>query len=189
MDPLLIEIPAEFETERMTVRTARPGDGRAVNNAIRESLAELQPWMIWAKAMPTVEETEAHGRQAHAKFHAREDLHYRGWLKGTDTLAVASGLHRIDWAVPKFEIGYWVRTPLAGQGYVSEMVHALRAMAFETLNAERVEIRCDNANERSWRVAERCGFTLEGVLRRDSRAPDGSVRDTRVYARVRAAGN
>jgi RimJ/RimL family protein N-acetyltransferase len=98
-------------------------------------------------------------------------------------------LHRIDWAVPKFEIGYWVRTPLAGQGYVSEMVHALRAMAFETLNAERVEIRCDNANERSWRVAERCGFTLEGVLRRDSRAPDGSVRDTRVYARVRAAGN
>ena len=37
-------------------------------------------------------------------------------------------------------------------------------------------------------MAERCGFTLEGVLRRDSRAPDGSVRDTRVYARVRARG-
>ena len=189
MDPLLIDIPEEFETHRMTIRAARPGEGPAVNDAIRESFAELKPWLTWAQTLPTVEESELQSRQAYAKFHARQDLVYRGWLKGTDTLAVSSGLHRIDWAVPRFEIGYWVRTPLAGQGYVSEMVHAMTASAFETLKAQRVEIRCDDANERSWRVAERCGFALEGVLRRDSRSPEGAVCDTRVYAKVRAAGN
>ena len=189
MDPLLIDIPEAFESERMTIRAARVGEGVAVNEAIRESLAELKPWMVWAQALPTVEESEAHGRRAHAKFIAREDLHYRGWLKGTNTFIVGSGLHRIDWSVPRFEIGYWVRTSFAGQGYVGEIVRAMTRLAFETLNAERVEIRCDESNDRSWRVAERCGFTLEGVLRRDSRAPDGSVRDTRVYARVRGAEN
>jgi RimJ/RimL family protein N-acetyltransferase len=53
------------------------------------------------------------------------------------------------------------------------------------LKAERVEIRMDDHNVRSWRVAERAGFTLEGVLRRDALAPDGRVRNTRVYAQVR----
>jgi ribosomal-protein-serine acetyltransferase len=48
-----------------------------------------------------------------------------------------------------------------------------------------VEIRMDAGNERSWRVAERAGFRLEGVLRGDSLTPAGELRDTRVYARVR----
>ena len=184
MDPLLIDIPEEIETERLIVRIARPGEGAAVNEAIRESIAELQPWMPWAQTCPTPEESETHGRRAHARFHAREDLTYRGWLKGTGTLVVSSGLHRLDWNVPRFEIGYWVRTSMVGKGYACEMVHALAGLAFERLGAKRVEIRCDATNERSWRVAERCGFELEGILRCDSRGTDGTVRDTRVYTRV-----
>jgi hypothetical protein len=105
MDPLLLDIPEEFETERMVIRAARPGEGAAVNAAIVESLAELKPWMMWGQAAPTVEESEAHGRKAHAKFHAREDLIYRGWLKENGASAVGSGLHCIDWSVPRFEIG------------------------------------------------------------------------------------
>jgi RimJ/RimL family protein N-acetyltransferase len=184
MDPLLLDIPEDIETERMIVRIARPGEGVAVNEAIRESFAELQPWMPWAQTCPTPEETESHGRRAHAKFHVREDLTYRGWLKGTDRLVVSSGLHRLDWSVPRFEIGYWVRTSMTGKGYAGEMVRALANLAFETLRAKRVEIRCDARNQRSWRVAERCGFEFEGVLRCDSRGTDGSVRDTRVYSIV-----
>lgn len=43
----------------------------------------------------------------------------------------------------------------------------------------------DDRNERSWRVAERCGFQLEGTLRNSARTVDGQLRDTRVYAKVR----
>jgi RimJ/RimL family protein N-acetyltransferase len=185
MDPLLLDIPEEIQTERMVIRIARPGEGAAVNDAIRESIAELQSWMPWAKTCPTPEETEAHARKAHARFHTREDLTYRGWLKDGGAFVVATGLHRLEWDVPRFEIGYWVRTSLTGKGYCCEAVHALSRLAFETLGAQRVEIRCDTQNQRSWRVAERCGFELEGILRCDSRGCDGSVRDTRVYSRIR----
>jgi RimJ/RimL family protein N-acetyltransferase len=34
-------------------------------------------------------------------------------------------------------------------------------------------------------VAERCGFTYEGCLRRDALTPAKEARDTRVYAKVR----
>ena len=53
---------------------------------------------------------------------------------------------------------------------------------FERLHAARVEIRTDVDNSRSWKIPERLGFALEGVLRRDTRTPDGELRDTKVYA-------
>jgi RimJ/RimL family protein N-acetyltransferase len=42
----------------------------------------------------------------------------------------------------------------------------------------------DSRNVRSGRVAERAGFTFEGVLRQDTLDPSGQARDTRVYSRV-----
>jgi len=57
--------------------------------------------------------------------------------------------------------------------------------AFDQLRARRVEIRMSSDNARSRAVAERCAFTLEGVLRQDSFDMSGQPRDTAVYARVR----
>jgi RimJ/RimL family protein N-acetyltransferase len=96
-----------------------------------------------------------------------------------------TGLHRMDWNVPRFEIGYWCRPSMQGRGLVTEAVNTLMRFAFDTLQARRVEVRMSSTNARSRAVAERCGFTLEGVLRQDSRGVDGQPRDTVVYARVR----
>jgi RimJ/RimL family protein N-acetyltransferase len=184
MDPKLLEIPKSIETARLTLRAPRPGDGPAVNEAIRESAAELQPWMPWAEPLPTVEQTESHTRASMAKFLTREDLHYRFYLKGSETFVGSASLVRIVWDVPKFEIGYWVRTRFAGRGYVTEAAGCLMRLAFETLGARRVEIRCDGRNVRSARIAERLGFALEGVLKNECRDHRGGLRDTRIYART-----
>ncbi len=93
-------------------------------------------------------------------------------------------MHRILWSVRRFEIGYWCRVGCTGQGLVTEAVRALNRVAFDQLGARRVEVRMDGSNQRSRRVAERAGFTFEGVLRGDSLTPQGGVRDTHVYARV-----
>ena len=66
-------------------------------------------------------------------------------------------------------------------------MRALARMAFDALDARRVEIRMDDNNERSWRVAERAGFTFEALLRFDAVTPTGEPRSTRIYARVRGA--
>ena len=127
-------------------------------------------------------------RSSRAAFLLREDL---TWLmfertpEGEGLFVGGTGLHRIDWAVRRFEIGYWVRTGFEGQGLVAEAVRALTRLAFDRLGAARVEIRMDSTNLASRRVAERCGYTLEGVLRQDSLTPAGARRDTCVYARVR----
>ena len=66
-------------------------------------------------------------------------------------------------------------------------MRALARMAFDALDARRVEIRMDDRNERSSKLAERAGFTLEALLRFDSVTPAGEPRSTRIYARVRGA--
>lgn len=188
-DPLLIAVPERLQTERLVLRSPRPGDGPALNEAVLASLDALRPWMPWAQTAPTLDESEALARGAQAKFLQRADLVYAIWRhdgSGRELRLVGgTGLHRIDWALPKFEIGYWRRSGEGGQGLMTEAVGALSRMAFDMLGAERVEIRMDDRNTASWRLAERAGFTLEAVLRREARDVAGAVRDTRVYARVR----
>jgi RimJ/RimL family protein N-acetyltransferase len=191
MDPLLIDVPERIETARLVLRCPRRGDGAVVNAAVVASHRELDPWLPWATTLPTLAESEMHCRRQQARFILREDLvmliFARDAVGGEGELLGGSGLHRIDWALRSFEIGYWRKTGCEGRGIITEAVTALARMAFDDLSARRVEIRMDDDNERSWKVAERAGFTLEALLRFDSVTPGGAPRSTRVYARVRGA--
>jgi RimJ/RimL family protein N-acetyltransferase len=185
MDPApeRFAIPDVIETERLVIRSPMPGDGVAVNEAILETWEALHHWMPWARERPSVEETEELARRSRTNFVNRIDLPMFMFLREQPTVAVGgTGLHRMDWAVPRFEIGYWVRRSFEGKGYVSEAVRALTRLAFGTLGAQRVEIHFSHRNLRSQRVAERCGFILEGRLRNQRREPTGELRDTLVYA-------
>lgn len=187
-DPVLIKVPEEIVTERLVLAAPRAGLGQALAAAVTESIEHLKPWMPWAQLAPTVEDSEAVVRRMQADFILRRDLVYQIFRKGEDgragRLLGGTGLHRLDWELRRFEIGYWIRSSALGQGYVSEAVQALTRMAFESLRARRVEIRMDELNLSSRAVAERCGYELEGVLRQDALNVNGEPRNTCVYARI-----
>jgi RimJ/RimL family protein N-acetyltransferase len=184
LPPILMDFPHSFETERLWIRLPLPGDGDLVHEAIMESLDTLQPWMPWAQKPPTKEEMEANIREAHVRFLERTDLRFHLFEKETKVFIGSSGLHRIDWKVPRFEIGYWCRKRYTGKGYITESVRGLTVFAFEILKANRIEIRCDKRNVRSRKVAERLGYRLEGILRNNQEAVSGGLEDTCVYAMV-----
>ncbi|PID85830.1 MAG: GNAT family N-acetyltransferase [Chloroflexi bacterium] len=185
MEPILKDIPHQFDTERLTIRCPMPGDGLALYEAVMDSLDEIRPWLPWAAETPTVEKTEANVRRGYLRFLSREDLWLLLFLKGSNTCIGGSGLHRIDWDVPKFEIGYWLRTSYVGQGFISEAVSGITEFAFETLGAKRVEIRCDATNKRSEAVARRLHFEYEGTLRQASRHHiSGKLQDTLIFAKI-----
>jgi RimJ/RimL family protein N-acetyltransferase len=188
-DPLMIELPAELASERLLMRPPRAGDGAALNDAMAESLESLKPWLPGAQKMPTPEESELTCRQIALRFGQRTDLTLYMFERMADgacgRLVGGTGLHRMDWNVPRFEIGYWCRPTLQGRGLVTEAVQTLVRFAFDGLHARRVEVRMSSTNAKSRAVAERCGFTLEGVLRQNSLDVNGQPRDTVVYARVR----
>ncbi len=184
-DPILIDFPYSFETERLIIRGPLPGDGRAVHEAVVQSQAELRPWMPWAVDLPDEVWYEKRVRDGQLKYLSREDLWMMLILKENNEIVGGSGLHRINWSVPKFEIGYWVRTPYSGQGLITEAVKGITTFAFDVLGAKRVEIRCDALNVKSAAVARRAGFELEATLHHDDRNHlTNALRDTLVFAKI-----
>lgn len=184
MDPILRDFRHSFDTERLTIRCPLPGDGAELNAAVLESLDELRPWMPFAQRIPTVEESEILMRRAQAHFLLRENLWLLLFLKGSHTLVGSSGLHNLDWSIPSFELGYWVRTRFAHQGYITEAGAAITRWAFEELGARRVQIRCDARNVRSAAVARRLGYVYEGMLHHEACDVTGNgLRDTLCFAR------
>ena len=67
-----------------------------------------------------------------------------------------------------------------GRGVATRAVRLIARWAFAELRLARLELTCAPDNDAAQRVAERCGFTREGVLR--SHMPfKGGRRDTVVF--------
>jgi RimJ/RimL family protein N-acetyltransferase len=188
MEALYQYVPECVLTDRLIIRCARGSDAAALNDAICESLESLRVYMPWAQTEPALSQSEAECRRMQASFLLREDLMMFERLSNYSEgrFVGGTGLHSIDWRVRRFEVGYWCRTSARGRGLVSEAVAAMERVAFEDLGAMRVELRTDVTNAASWRIAERLGFTLEGVLRNDGLNPRGEPRSTRVYSKLKA---
>ena len=124
----------------------------------------------------------------------RADLEHRGqaWLAGTQLPAAiaveAEGGWRlvgsinllIDGPARSGEVGYWLDAAFERRGLVTRAVTAVLDQAFGPLGLHRVELRTVPDNERSRSVAQRLGFTQEGVLREAAAFADGR-RDEVVY--------
>jgi RimJ/RimL family protein N-acetyltransferase len=63
------------------------------------------------------------------------------------------------------EIGYWLRADARGRGVMTRALRLIAGHALGSRGADRVQLRADVMNVPSRRVAEKAGFTLEGVLR------------------------
>ncbi len=63
------------------------------------------------------------------------------------------------------EVGYITAPAARGRGLMPRAVSLLTGWAFATLGIERVELATHPDNSASIRVAEKCGFSREGVLR------------------------
>ena len=86
--------------------------------------------------------------------------------RGDDGLIGMIGLIADRHDAQRAEIGYWVVPAARGQGVASRALVLLSRWAVTAGGLLRVDLQAASANTASIRVAERCGFVREGVLRR-----------------------
>ena len=101
------------------------------------------------------------------------------WHRGE--FAGAVRYHEIDWENRSTEFGYWLGSEFEGKGLITKVCGVMIAHAFEKLKLNRIVIICDTANPKSRAVAERLGFTGEGVLRQAEWLKDRFI-DQAVYS-------
>ena len=79
------------------------------------------------------------------------------------------------------EFGYWAAAESRGQGHIPRALRLLARWTFEELRVPRLQLGTFPGNRPSERVAEKVGFSPEGVLRSymDQR---GERRDVRMWS-------
>lgn len=180
-------------TPRLILRRPELSDAKVVNAAILESFEDLSRFMPWAKTPPSLKETETFIQQAIDNWIAKKNeepyLPLFIFEKSSGNFLGATGFHHMNWEVPSFETGYWLRSAAANQGYMTEAANAMTRYAFIQLGAKRIAITCQPENIKSKKIPERLGYVLEGILkfsRRDRLS--GELADTLVYARYGLEG-
>jgi RimJ/RimL family protein N-acetyltransferase len=90
-----------------------------------------------------------------------------------DHLLGSISLMRFSWQHARAEVGYWLAKDARGQGHVTRAVRLITAWGFRSLGLQRIDLMAATENPASQRVAERCGFTREAVLRSYLQGKDG----------------
>jgi RimJ/RimL family protein N-acetyltransferase len=101
-----------------------------------------------------------------------------------EPLALALAPH-IDADAGEVELGYIVWPHARGRGVARESLRQLTDWAFRDRGIERAYLYISVENGSSKRVAERCGYVFEGVLRSLYIKP-GVREDTEVWSRLRS---
>jgi RimJ/RimL family protein N-acetyltransferase len=100
----------------------------------------------------------------------------QGWAEGTGAAFVIAdaatgdgwgtiGLHLYPADAELAEVGYWLRREAWGHGAATTAVRLVAGWAFGELRIGRLNLQTAPENLASQRVAERAGFTREGLLR------------------------
>ena len=172
-----------LETERLYLRPYRPEDApwyAAMSLRNREHLRRFEDGNP-AMTIESAEDAERVLAAFAADWQAGRAFFLGAFLRETDEFVAQIYVGVPNRDLPEFEIGFFADRQHEGRGYVSEAVRGILAFFFEELRARRVRLECDETNERSARVAERCGFKLEGRLRENHLWGDGSLTGTLLY--------
>lgn len=90
---------------------------------------------------------------------------------------------RAEWLNRDCEIGYWTAPEQRGYGYMTRALDVLSKWVLSEQGFCRVEVRAAVENLASQRVAEKAGFTREGIARKAGRVHTGRV-DLVIFSRV-----
>jgi len=165
----LVPVPRpRLESERLILQRFTKRDAPTLDKAIRVSLSDLNQWLPWARLDYTSADTTAFIRDSIQAW--KEERAWDYSIRSKDDPGQHIG-NLSFWTVSKLgkiaEIGYWVRSDETGRGVCTEAVGLLLEETFNSLGYHKVVLRIAVGNDPSDRVAQKLGFTREGVLREE----------------------
>lgn len=158
----------QLENERLRLQRFTRRDVQTLDSAIRASLPDLNQWLPWARLDYTQADTTSFIRESIQAW--KEERAWDYSIRSKDDVRRHIG-NISFWTVSKLgkiaEIGYWVRSDETSRGVCTGAVDLLLEEVFNSMGYHKVVLRIAVGNDASDRVAEKLGFTREGVLREE----------------------
>jgi ribosomal-protein-serine acetyltransferase len=162
----MLQPPSSITRGDLEFRQFKRRDLDALATAVTASLPELIKWLPWATAgynrvdgMRFLRDSISAWRDHRAYDFAIRPTNFPEEHWGNVSIWSTSQQYGVG------EVGYWVRTDKAHQGIGTAATKAMLELGFGTLKMHRIILRIAVGNGASERIAEKLGFTKEGVLR------------------------
>ena len=94
-------------------------------------------------------------------------------------------IKNIDWTIPKAELGCYIDEDYAGKGLGAEAFGRFCDFCFEEYGFQKLFLRTHETNTAARRGAEKCGFEVEGIIRRDYKTTSGELVDLIYYGKLK----
>lgn len=187
MQEHLLTVDTALLTKRVVVRRFRENDGEQLYDLIQTNRGYLEDsFPSTVNDNSSKEKSEWFVRVRIAKWLLQEEYCFGVWDNDSAKLIGFIRLFRIDWNIPKAEIGFFVDRDFSSKGIMTEVLLAIVPFAFQQLKLEKITLRTAMDNYASQRLARKCGFRREGDLRADFKKTSGEIIDVMVLGLTRA---
>lgn len=173
----------ELSDGRILLRRYSPEDVEPLYEAVRESVAELTPWMPWCTENYTRKESRDWVLSRDAAWAEDEEYSFVVADQATGRFLGGAGLNAINSLNNFANLGYWVRSGSAGQGVATAAACLVARWGLLQMGFQRVEILAATGNVASRRVAQKAGAVEEGILRNRIRV-HGRVWDAVIFSLI-----
>ncbi len=187
MQEHLLTVDTALLTKRVVVRRFRENDGEQLYDLIQTNRGYLEDsFPSTVSDNSSKEKSEWFVRVRIAKWLLQEEYCFGVWDNDSAKLIGFIRLFRIDWNIPKAEIGFFVDRDFSSKGIMTEVLLTIVPFAFQQLKLEKIILRTAMDNYASQRLARKCGFRREGDLRADFKKTSGEIIDVMVLGLTRA---
>jgi RimJ/RimL family protein N-acetyltransferase len=126
---------------------------------------EITRWLELVPQPYLVSEARTWVKEAASYWHEGTGAPFAVTEAASGEVVGGVGFRWVDLTQAIGEVGYWLRREARGRGLTTRAVWLVSKWALETLDCERLQLRADERNLSSQRVAEKAGYRREGVLR------------------------
>lgn len=138
-------------------------------------------------ASTSIEAMRTYMETALANAEAGIDQPFVQVLAASQEVIGSTRVNAVTLADRSFEIGWtWITPKWTRTGVNTEAKWLLLNHCFDTLDAERVQLKTDDRNTVSQAAIQRIGAKFEGVLRNDRTTWDGHRRSTHMFSILRS---
>lgn len=183
----LLSVDTALLTKRVVVRRFRENDGEQLYDLLQDNRVYLEDaFPSTLNENSSKEKSEWYVRVRFAKWLLQEEYCFGVWDNDSAKLIGFIRLFRIDWHIPKAEVGFFIDRDFSSKGIMTEVLLVTIRFAFTQLKLEKISLRTAMDNYASQRLARKCGFRREGDLRADFKKTSGEIIDVMVLGLTKA---
>jgi ribosomal-protein-serine acetyltransferase len=170
--------------DQYIIRQLTVDDLQAYFELIENNRKRLEDFFAGTVAITkTIEETETHLADIISKSEKKNYFPFVVIDSSSGKLAASIQVKNIDWNIPKAELGYYIDAAYEGKGIATKATSLIVDHCFNELKLTKLLIRTHQKNLSSIKVAEKNGFKLEGIIRKDYKTTNGELVDLLYYGK------